>query len=126
MMVMYEGDRIIVVGGACSRPVSVVGTVLPGCSLANTASKVLLYRLLRRVDDRWPLVRVKNVVDDIALQSNGLEDVIVPQMAGAALLLVIGLRTLELPLSLPKTAYMASSTRLAARLAYIWRSYGFQ
>ena len=125
MLAVYEGQRILVIDGAHSRPVSVVGTILPGCSLATTAAKILLYKLLFRVSLKWPRVRVKNVVDDFSLQIHCPEDEIGSLLAAATLHLVIGLRTLQLPLSPPKTAYLASSATLAATLDWIWRKYKF-
>ena len=42
MLAMYEGPRAIFIAGACSPPVDVIGTILPGCSLATTAAQILL------------------------------------------------------------------------------------
>ena len=47
-------------------------------------------------------------------------------LSGAALQLVEGLRRLRLPLSIPKTVYMASSKGLADRLEHRWPDHGFK
>ena len=122
-MSMYAGQRAIVVDQTYGRPKHVVGTILPGCSIATTAAKILMHRLLCNINLRWRQVRIKNVVDDVALQAHGSKDDTAISIGGATLQLIIGLRQLKLPLSLTKSAYMASSKPLAARLDKMWKKY---
>ena len=62
------------------------------------------------------MVRIRNIVDDINIQSSGNETLVVRSIAGAAKQLIAGLIELELPLSTTKTAFMASSNTAARRI----------
>ena len=77
--------------GGHSDPIRVSGTILPGCSLATTGAKILMFRLLRATQSNWPVVRTKNIVDDINMQANGNQAEVVSSIAGAAHQLTSGL-----------------------------------
>ena len=46
MLFVYAQPRIITMDGAHSDPIPVSGTILPGCSLATTGAKILMFGLL--------------------------------------------------------------------------------
>ena len=116
MLFVYSQPRIITIDGAHSDPITVSGTILPGCSLATTGAKILVLRLLLATQSSWPQVRIKNIVDDITMQTNGKQADVVYRIAGAAQQLTTGLMALDLPLSAKKTAFMASSSEVAKQI----------
>ena len=116
MLFVYLLPRIITIDGAHSDPIAVVGTILPGCSLATTGAKMLVLRLLSSTQASWPLVRTKNIVDDITMQTNGKQHQVVHRIVGAAKQFIKGLIALDLPLSAKKTAFMASSSETAKQI----------
>ena len=109
MLLVYSLPRVITINGAHSEPIPVTGTILPGCSLAATGSKLLMFRLLSAMQISWPLVRTRNIVDDITMQTSGSQQLVVHNIAGATKQLMAGLTGLDLPLSAKKTVFMASS-----------------
>ena len=120
LCVLYSGSRAISYQGACSQPFEVGGTILAGCSCATTLAKLLLLRLLRKVDRAYPLVHITNVVDDVAAQACGTQAQVATQLAGATEDLLEGFSRLHLPVSIKKTAFMANSQELGKDLCDRW------
>ena len=96
--------------GGFSRPTSAplfpfwaFGTILPGCSGATTAAKLMLATLLETVATRLPTYRLWNVVDDISGHVAGTPKMVQVLTAEAAGLLVEGLQARDLPLSKGKS-----------------------
>ena len=61
-----EGWRFLEADKCATFPFWAFGTILPGCSGATTAAKLMLATLLETVATRLPTYRLWNVVDDIS------------------------------------------------------------
>eukprot|EP00972_Heterocapsa_arctica_P008770 1287091-Heterocapsa_arctica.AAC.1 len=66
-------------------------------------AKVLLIRLLRQISANFPSMHIKNVVDDVSMQSLGTERFVGMVMARAGHHFALGIKRLGLPLSSKKT-----------------------
>ena len=106
---MYEGWRAVATKGTAGEPFAIVGSILAGCSCAMSPAKLKVYRLLKAVDSRYPVLRLGNLADDITGQAVATLRLAVDQTAGGARDLVEGLKQLRLPLNVSKTAVLASS-----------------
>ena len=95
----YEGWRFLEAHKCATFPFWAFGTVLPGCSGAATAAKLVLATLLETVATRLPTYRLWNVVDDISGHVAGTPKMVQDLTAEAARLLVEGLQARDLPLS---------------------------
>ena len=112
----YGGYRVAVLGGAASEPFCVGGTVVPGCSCAQSVAKLMLQRALRDLAQRCPAVLVKNIVDDVSLQAVGTHKVVVKELSRATTLLKAAASKLELPLEVNKKRGDCRNARLGERL----------
>jgi len=117
---LYGGLRAIIFDGACSEAIKVEGTILAGCSCATSLAKLLLLRLLKRVDAQFPLVHIRNVVDDVSAQACGTRAQVSTQLGLATEALLEGFGKLHLPVSKKKTLYMANSQDLSEELGKLW------
>ena len=117
---MYAGYRAISYRGMSSEAHRIGGTIMAGCSCALALAKLLLYTALKTISDRHPLVKLRNVVDDVTMQACGTECKVVEQAASAVTELLNAFRARRLPVSKRKTVYLASSRRLSAKLATRW------
>ena len=63
------GARLISYRGASSHAFPVWGTIVPGCSCATSVAKLFLWRTLTKVTAFIPVVRARNIVDDVSLQA---------------------------------------------------------
>ena len=95
----YEGWRFLEADKCATFPFWAFGTILPGCSGATTAAKLMLATLLETVAKRLPTYRLWNVVDDISGHVAGTPKMVQVITAEAARLLVEGLQARDLPLS---------------------------
>ena len=59
-------------------------------------------------------------MDDITLQAVGTRRLVFEQLSGAFMQLTAGLADRGLPISIPKTGYLASSAALSAALEPLW------
>ena len=99
----YEGWRFLEADKCATFPFWAFGTILPGCSGATTAAKLMLATLLETVSSQLPSYRLWNVVDDISGHVAGTDRMVQAVTAEAARLLVEGLQTRDLPLSKGKS-----------------------
>ena len=88
----YEGWRFLEADKCAIIPFWASGTILPRCSGATTAAKLMLATLLETVATRLPTYRVWNVVDDISGHVAGIPNMVQVLTAEAARLLVEGLQ----------------------------------
>ena len=88
-------------------------TILAGCSGATAIAKLLHRRLLKGILAKLSTIRVKNVVDDIALRAVGPARTIMKQVAQETVELKDGLKKVGLPMSSNKTVFLANSTQAA-------------
>ena len=95
----YEGWRFLEADKCATFPFWTFGTILPGCSGATTAAKLMLATLLETVATRLPTYRLWNVVDDISGHVAGSPKMVQVLTAEAGRLLVEGLKARDLPLS---------------------------
>ena len=95
----YEGWRFLEADKCATFPFWAFGTILPGCSGATTAAKLMLATLLETVATRLPTYRLWNVVDDISGHVAGTPKMVQVLTAEAGRLLVEGLKARDLPLS---------------------------
>eukprot|EP00973_Karenia_brevis_P053086 7380728-Karenia_brevis.AAC.1 len=72
-------------------------------------AKIVVYRLLASLSDKYASLHLKNVVDDISLQMVGTARMIVNQLGQAGMEFAEGIANLRLPLSVAKTVFVASS-----------------
>lgn len=114
LCVLYSGDRTISYRGASSQAFPVWGTIIAGCSCATSVAKLLLWRALARSTAVSPVVRARNVVDDVSLQAVGSLNTAVNQISAATLSLLASLAEKKLPLSLSKTVFLANSDEAAS------------
>ena len=99
----YEGWRFLEADKCATFPFWAFGTILPGCSGATTAAKLMLATLLETVATRLPTYRLWNVVDDISGHVAGTPKMVQVLTAEAARLLVEVLQARDLPLSKGKS-----------------------
>ena len=85
--------------GCVSSVFHASGTVLAGCSLATSLARVLLFRLLTKVEGEHPSVMVRNVIDDISVQSIGTSLHVVRELGGVGGKLIAGLQQLRVVVS---------------------------
>ena len=114
--VVYSGSRRILCGRAVSASLFATGSVVAGCSAATTLAKLLLLGPLRSTLQNRPQLALRNVVDDVELQALGNVAMVDTQMGQGVSQLLREMQQLDLPISLKKCKYMASSTELACRL----------
>ena len=99
----YEGWRFLEADKCATFPFWAFGTILPGCSGATTAAKLMLATLWETVPTRLPTYRLWNLVDDISGHVAGTPKMVQVLTAEAARLLVEGLQARDLPLSKGKS-----------------------
>ena len=99
----YEGWRFLEADKCATFPFWAFGTILPGCSGATTAAKLMLATLLETVATRLPTYRLWNVVDDISGHVAGTPKMVQVLTAEAVRLVVEGLQARGLPLSKGKS-----------------------
>ena len=99
----YEGWRFLEADKCATFPFWAFGTILPGCSGATTAAKLVLATLLETVSSRLPSYRLWNVVDDISEHVAGSPRMVQAITAEAAKLFVEGLQARDLPLTKGKS-----------------------
>ena len=99
----YEGWRFLEADKCATFPFWAFGTILPDCSGATTAAKLMLATLLETVATRLPTYRLWNVVDDFSEHVAGTPMMVQVLTAEAARLLVEGLQARDLPLSKGKS-----------------------
>ena len=114
---LYRQWWRIVMNGAVSAEVVANGTVVAGCSLATTLSKLLVMAGLRRAREVAPMVTIRNLVDDFSLQV-----VATFRLAAAQLNLAVGallsfFKEGGLPVSWNKSGFLANSDELALELS---------
>eukprot|EP00959_Pyramimonas_sp_CCMP1952_P026666 559487-Pyramimonas_sp.AAC.1 len=68
---LYVGARALTLQGAISDSVHATGTILAGCSLATCFARVVLSRLLSAVTAAYSSLMIRNVTDDVSMQSIG-------------------------------------------------------
>ena len=105
-----EGWRFLEADKCATFPFWAFGTILPGCSGATTAAKLMLATLLETVSSRLPTNRLWNVVDDISGHVAGSPRTVQVLTAEAARLLVEGLQARHLPLSKGKSKVLIDGT----------------
>ena len=106
LCVLYQGDRTISYRGAASQVFPVWGTIIAGCSCATSVAKLLLWRTLSSITAACPVVRARNVVDDVSLQAAGPHNTVVNQISTATSALLASLGEKKLPLSLSKAVFL--------------------
>ena len=99
----YEDWRFLEADKCATFPFWAFGTILPGCSGATTAAKLMLATLLETVSSRLPSYRLWNVVDEISEHVVGSPRMVQVSTAEVARLLVEGLQARDLPLSRGKS-----------------------
>ena len=99
----YEGWRFFEADKCATFPFWAFGTILPGCSGATTAAKLMLATLLETVATRLPTNRLWNVVDDISGHVAGTPKMVQVLTVEAGRLLVECLQARDLPLSKGKS-----------------------
>ena len=98
----YEGWRFLEADKCATFPLWAFGTILPGCSGATMAAKLMLATLLETVATRLPTYRLWNMVDDISGHVAGTPKM-VQVLAAEAGRLLEGLQARDLPLSKGKS-----------------------
>ena len=106
---IYGGFRAATFRGATSGAVRAYGTVIAGCSCATSLSKLLLLRALKDIDVRFPVVTVRNLVDDVTIQAVGPTKTVLQEAAGASTAFLKAVGDKHLPTSSGKTVVLASN-----------------
>ena len=88
----YEGWRFLEADKCATFPFWAFGTILPGCSGATMAAKLMLATLLETVATSLPTYRLWNVVDDISGHVADTPKIVQVLTAEAGRLLVEGLQ----------------------------------
>eukprot|EP00959_Pyramimonas_sp_CCMP1952_P467938 9492425-Pyramimonas_sp.AAC.1 len=117
---LYVGARVLTFQGGISDIVHATGTILAGCSLATSFARVVLYRLLSAVAAAYPSLMIRNVIDDVSMQSIGTVRLVGEQLGGAGVMLKEGFEKLKLVPSGKKTLYTSSCKELAMVLNGMW------
>ena len=94
----YEGWRFLEADKCATCSFWPLGPILPGCSGATTAAKLMRATLLESVANRLPSFKLWNVVDDISGHVAGSPRLVQATAGEAARLLVEGLAVRHLPL----------------------------
>ena len=108
-----------------SPPFQCLGTILAGCSSATAGAKVLLRRLLVRVQSQVPAGRYWNVVDDISCVVLGTLRLVEKWSKQVLVLFTDGLEALRLPLSRGKCKILSTHKGLGDSLAGDFHHKGF-
>ncbi len=109
--------RTVAVQGTYSATVLAQRGVTAGSGLATTELRVLLLRLLKRIADRYPSMKLTAYVDDIAAEAVGTPASAAALLQRAGTELCDGLRALRLTLSATKCQVIASSAPLGKKVA---------
>ena len=97
---LYKGPRVLRLGQTYSQLVRTEGTVIAGCSHANTLARFLCFRLLEKLGNAMPSAHLNNIVDDFSLQVLGSQRHVVAVVTRAGNELVDGLTELQLKVNL--------------------------
>ena len=120
LTVFYSGFRAITFQGATSDVFAVGGTIIAGCSLAVTSSRVLLVRLLHQLSVDYVGLHITNVVDDVSLASTGPSRYVSSFLARAGSDLLKGLAERKLVVNVAKTVFIANNDEVSAILLKAW------
>ena len=122
----YNLPRTVSVENAFSELLVAQSGITAGSGFATTELRVLLYRLLKRIEENHPHVRLVDYVDDVSAEAVGEASVVRERLHAAGLDLCLGLQALGLRLSESKCKVMASSDCVAADVAHKLRMFGFK
>ena len=113
----YRIGRVLRVGAAHSQVTRAGRTIIAGCVHATALIKCYMRRTLSRVCTRYPLLDVREVVDDVSLQRVGKDnDSVAQDIVGAAALIGEDFKELGLTLQVKKSAVVTRDPVMAERL----------
>lgn len=120
---MHTAPRVVQLLGACSLPIPVLRSVLPGCGFAIPFTRMYLRDEMEGVHLSVPDVCQAVYVDDISQTSTSTLDVVVDLLVRAGMRLDAAVNRLHLKVS-PKSVVVASSPRLAGLIRSELSDYG--
>jgi len=123
---LYAGYRSATWKGLAPPFEKVGGTIVAGCPLALAIAKLMVVRLVRDLASCYPLVRCRNMVDDITLQAVGGADLLRTKVPQATAQVLQRLRDLKLPVEMSKCGVVASCKKLARDVCDTAALAGFQ
>ena len=116
LCVMYSGFRVVSFKGTVSEAFETNGGILAGCSCATTLARVMVYRLLLRIQNEYAGLFLANVIDDVSATSVGTRRFVIRVVQGVTGQLVRGFAELELPLNGKKSVFVCSDPDLGSVL----------
>ncbi len=105
----YRLPRSLSIGGVHSSLILAERGIAAGSGLATTELRVLLIRLLDRVRERCPAVKLSAYVDDLTADASGTQQTAPQMIVDAGGMLCRGIIALGLKLSIGKCKVLASS-----------------
>ena len=122
---MYSGPRVATFGHCVSEVVHAGGTILAGCSRNYHPGQGPGLQAPKGLSGKYAGLHLKNIIDDVSLQVVGTRKTVTSTLGGAAIAFAKGLKDLRLPLSPPKTKFVASTKELGDSLKLVWQAYDF-
>ncbi len=105
----YRLPRSLSIGGVHSSLILAERGIAAGSGLATTELRVLLIRLLDRVRERYPAVKLSAYVDDLTADASGTQRTAPQMIVDAGSMLCRGIVALGLKLSIGKCKVLATS-----------------
>eukprot|EP00971_Amphidinium_carterae_P310976 6179825-Amphidinium_carterae.2 len=122
---MYRGPRAVSWQGLVTQARQYRGSVTPGCVLAVSAAKVLLWPMLCYLRQKWPLLTAISLVDDLSLHYVGREEPVEQEITEATSYVLDWLAKEGLPCSQSKCKILCNHKNLRQRLQTRFQPEGF-
>ncbi len=122
----YKLPRAVAVQETYSATLLAQRGITADSGLATTRLHVLLLRLLTRISERYPSLKLTAYVDDIAAEAVGTASSAASLLQRAGSDLCCGLRAFRLTLSPTKCQVIASAAPLARNVSAHLANFGFE
>ena len=109
---LYAGPGAAIWQQSSSEFFEAGGTILACCPSATSVAKLLLFGMVREVSRIFPLLRCRNVVDDLMLRAIWGECLVTEKLPAATALVLKRLSELQLPAENSKCGVVVSTSGL--------------
>ena len=124
---VHQAARFLLMqDGSASHTIQPNCSILAGCVFSNSLARVMLHSLLQEAHAAYPIVQLREFVDDVPQSTRGTASEVAINTCQAAIIVARGFQLRKLTHSADKSLLLCSRPALGRKIARILATHGVE